>query len=145
MALWRPYLDDSHMDSSKTVEEESSHTSRGNASSSNEPLILASPPKNSNPDFEVSERKNLMTMMAEKNCERTVDYPRMRRIVHSINPDASNEDYKKKREKNNIAAKQSRHRRKIKEIDLGLQVANLKKEIAILKATLNSQICSQCK
>ncbi|CAG9788218.1 unnamed protein product [Diatraea saccharalis] len=142
MALWRPYLDDLHLDSSKTAEEKSA--SGGNASLCHEPLVPASPQKNSVSYVEASERKVVMTMV-EKNTEKPVENARMRRMVRSTNPDASNEVYKKQREKNNLAAKQSRHRRRMKEIDLGLQVTNLKKEIAILKAALNARICSQCK
>ncbi|CAG9788219.1 unnamed protein product [Diatraea saccharalis] len=49
--------------------------------------------------------------MAKNNGENPVENPRMRRMDCSTNPETPNEAYKKQRERNNIAAKQSRHRR----------------------------------
>ncbi|CAH0400117.1 unnamed protein product [Chilo suppressalis] len=96
------------------------------------------------PDFQAFE-KNALRAMAEKNGGTLLgNNPRMRRAVRSTNQDAANDAYRKQRERNNFAAKQSRDRRKLREIHLALKVSYLKNEVANLKAKLASKVCSRC-
>ncbi|CAG4961322.1 thyrotroph embryonic factor-like [Colias croceus] len=94
------------------------------------------------PDFQAFERDALRAM-AEKNGGTLLgNNPRMRRAVQtSQNADDS---YRKQRERNNYAAKQSRDRRKLREIHLALKVTYLKNEVAKLKSQLASRACSRC-
>ncbi|XP_028174536.1 thyrotroph embryonic factor-like [Ostrinia furnacalis] len=96
------------------------------------------------PDFQAFERDALRAM-AEKNGGSLLgNNPRMRRAVRSTNQDSANDAYRKQRERNNYAAKQSRDRRKMREIHLALKVSFLKNEVANLKAKLASKACSRC-
>ncbi|CAH0726820.1 unnamed protein product, partial [Brenthis ino] len=94
------------------------------------------------PDFQAFERDALRAM-AEKNGGTLLgNNPRMRRAVQtSQNADDS---YRKQRERNNFAAKQSRDRRKLREIHLALKVTYLKNEMAKLKSMLASNTCIRC-
>lgn len=96
------------------------------------------------PDFQAFERDALRAM-AEKNGGTLLgNNPRMRRAVRSTNQDAANDAYRKQRERNNFAAKQSRDRRKMREIHLALKVSYLKNEVSNLKAKLASRVCGRC-
>ncbi|XP_047533892.1 thyrotroph embryonic factor-like [Vanessa atalanta] len=94
------------------------------------------------PDFQAFERDALRAM-AEKNGGALLgNNPRMRRAVQtSQNADDS---YRKQRERNNFAAKQSRDRRKLREIHLALKVTYLKNELSKLKGLLSTKTCMRC-
>ncbi|KAH9639159.1 hypothetical protein HF086_018227 [Spodoptera exigua] len=93
------------------------------------------------PDFQRYE-KAAMDAMAMRNGGMLVgSNPRMRRTVRSA---AEDDAYRRTREKNNAAAKQSRDRRKLREIHLSLKVTYLKRQLVALKAALGSQACTRC-
>ncbi|XP_034833022.1 transcription factor VBP-like [Maniola hyperantus] len=95
------------------------------------------------PDFQAFERDALRAM-AEKNGGTLLgNNPRMRRAVQTSQ--AADDSYRKQRERNNFAAKQSRDRRKLREIHLALKVTYLKNEVAKLKGLLGSQTCVRCR
>lgn len=95
------------------------------------------------PEFQAFERDALRAM-AEKNGGTLLgDNPRMRRAVRSNN-ETNDDSYRKQRERNNFAAKQSRDRRKLREIHLALKVSYLRKEVAGLKALLAARTCARC-
>ncbi|XP_075976549.1 uncharacterized protein LOC142976870 isoform X2 [Anticarsia gemmatalis] len=95
------------------------------------------------PDFQAFEQ-NALRVMAEKNGGALLgNNPRMRRSVRSTNSD-QDDAYRRQRERNNFAAKQSRDRRKLREIHLALKVSYLRKEVASLKAALSSRVCGRC-
>lgn len=95
------------------------------------------------PDFQAFERDALRAM-AEKNGGTLLgNNPRMRRSVRSNN-DVNDDSYRRQRERNNFAAKQSRDRRKLREIHLALKVTYLRKEVAALKALLAARTCLRC-
>ncbi|KAF9416499.1 hypothetical protein HW555_006166 [Spodoptera exigua] len=116
------------------------------------PPAAISPPKSSPADYEDAEisededfqlfKKIAMDAMAMRNGGMLVgSNPRMRRTVRSA---AEDDAYRRTREKNNAAAKQSRDRRKLREIHLSLKVTYLKRQLAELKAALSSQTCIRC-
>lgn len=94
------------------------------------------------PDFQAFERDALRAMAEKNGGELLANNPRMRRTVCSSNE--NNDSYRRQRERNNFAAKQSRDRRKLREIHLALKVTYLRKEVASLKALLASRVCSRC-
>lgn len=95
------------------------------------------------PDFQAFERDALRAM-AEKNGGTLLgNNPRMRRAVQTTQ--AADDSYRKQRERNNFAAKQSRDRRKLREIHLALKVTYLKNELTKLKSLLGSQTCVRCR
>ncbi|KAJ2951517.1 hypothetical protein O0L34_g13667 [Tuta absoluta] len=95
------------------------------------------------PDFQAFERDALRAM-AEKNGGTLLgNNPRMRRAVQTTQ--AVDDSYRKQRERNNFAAKQSRDRRKLREIHLALKVAYLKNEVTKLKAQLAVTTCTGCR
>ncbi|CAH2089998.1 unnamed protein product [Euphydryas editha] len=94
------------------------------------------------PDFQAFARHALKAM-AEKNGGSLLCHnPRMRRVVQT----GENEDefYRKERENNNLAAKRSRDKRKLREIELALKVAYLSNKNAELRARLSSKLCMNC-
>lgn len=94
------------------------------------------------PDFQAFERDALRAM-AEKNGGSLLgNNPRMRRAVQSTH--AADDTYRRQRERNNYAAKQSRDRRKLREIHLALKVAYLKNEMGKLKNMLAVKTCARC-
>ncbi|XP_053608605.1 D site-binding protein-like [Plodia interpunctella] len=96
------------------------------------------------PNYKAFE-ENALRVMAEKNGGALLgNNPRMRRAVKSTNQDSANDSYRKQRERNNFAAKQSRDRRKMREIHLALKVSYLKNEMAKLKAQLAASVCGRC-
>ncbi|CAB3227942.1 unnamed protein product [Arctia plantaginis] len=92
-------------------------------------------------EYQEFERESFRAMAAKNGGCIVKNNPRMRRVVQTA--EETNE-YKEKRIKNNIAAKQSRDRRKLREARLGVRVTFLKKKLAELKAKLNNGACAQC-
>lgn len=94
------------------------------------------------PDFQAFERDALRAM-AEKNGGTLLgNNPRMRRAVQTSQ--IADDSYRKQRERNNFAAKQSRDRRKLREIHLALKVTYLKNELTKLKSMLATNTCIKC-
>ncbi|XP_049875550.1 protein giant-like [Pectinophora gossypiella] len=94
------------------------------------------------PEFQAFERDALRAM-AEKNGGTLLgNNPRMRRAVQTSQ--AVDDSYRRQRERNNFAAKQSRDRRKLREIHLSLKVAYLKNQVSKLKAQLSVSTCVRC-
>ncbi|XP_047997550.1 D site-binding protein-like [Leguminivora glycinivorella] len=95
------------------------------------------------PNYQAFERDALRAM-AEKNGGTLLgNNPRMRRSVRSTK-ETVDDSYRQQRERNNFAAKQSRDRRKLREVRLALKVTYLEKEAAKLKAMLASGLCVRC-
>ncbi|CAG4933278.1 unnamed protein product [Parnassius apollo] len=93
-------------------------------------------------DFQAFER-DALRVMAEKNGGTLLgNNPRMRRAVQTSQ--AADDSYRKQRQRNNFAAKQSRDRRKLREIHLALKVTYLRNEVAKLKCQLASRSCTRC-
>ncbi|XP_068630569.1 CCAAT/enhancer-binding protein alpha-like [Battus philenor] len=87
--------------------------------------------------------RDALRAMAEKNGGTLLgNNPRMRRAVQTNQ--AADDSYRKQRERNNYAAKQSRDRRKLREVRLAFQVTFLKKKLADLRARLENGICARC-
>lgn len=87
--------------------------------------------------------RDALRVMAEKNGGSLLgNNPRMRRVVQTNQ--TADDSYRKQRERNNYAAKQSRDRRKIREVRLAFQVTYLKKKMADLRARLAAGICGRC-
>lgn len=95
------------------------------------------------PNFLIFERDALRAM-SEKNGGTLLGHnPRMRRAVQTgQNVDDS---YRRQRERNNFAAKQSRDKRKLREIRLALKVTYLSNEVTRLKDLLLSNLCINCR
>ncbi|CAH2041780.1 unnamed protein product, partial [Iphiclides podalirius] len=94
-------------------------------------------------EYQAFERDALRAM-AEKNGGTLLgNNPRMRRAVQTSQ--AADDSYRKQRERNNHAAKQSRDRRKLREVRLAFQVTFLKKKLADLRARLDERICARCR
>ncbi|KAJ0176333.1 hypothetical protein K1T71_008507 [Dendrolimus kikuchii] len=94
-------------------------------------------------EYQAFERDALRAM-AEKNGGALLgNNPRMRRAVQTSQ--AADDSYRKQRERNNFAAKQSRDRRKLREVRLAFQVTFLKKKMADLRARLAAGVCGRCR
>ncbi|XP_075976547.1 uncharacterized protein LOC142976870 isoform X1 [Anticarsia gemmatalis] len=94
-------------------------------------------------EYQAFERDALQAM-AEKNGGTLLgNNPRMRRAVQTSQ--AADDSYRKQRERNNFAAKQSRDRRKLREVRLAFQVTYLKKKMADLRARLTAGVCGRCR
>ncbi|XP_046967693.1 transcription factor VBP-like [Vanessa cardui] len=93
-------------------------------------------------EYQAFERDALRAM-AEKNGGCLLgNNPRMRRAVQTSQE--ADDSYRKQRERNNYAAKQSRDRRKLREVRLAFQVTFLKKKIADLRTKLGERVCLRC-
>ncbi|XP_026741716.1 hepatic leukemia factor-like isoform X2 [Trichoplusia ni] len=93
-------------------------------------------------EYQAFERDALRAM-AEKNGGTLLgNNPRMRRAVQTSQ--TADDSYRKQRERNNYAAKQSRDRRKLREVRLAFQVTYLKKKMADLRAKLSAGVCGRC-
>ncbi|XP_047533894.1 transcription factor VBP-like [Vanessa atalanta] len=93
-------------------------------------------------EYQAFERDALRAM-AEKNGGCLLgNNPRMRRAVQTSQE--ADDSYRKQRERNNYAAKQSRDRRKLREVRLAFQVTFLKKKIANLRSKLGERVCLRC-
>lgn len=94
-------------------------------------------------EYQAFERDALRAM-AEKNGGTLLgNNPRMRRAVQTSQ--TADDSYRKQRERNNYAAKQSRDRRKLREVRLAFQVTFLKKKMADLRARLATGVCGRCR
>lgn len=94
-------------------------------------------------EYQAFERDALRAM-AEKNGGTLLgNNPRMRRAVQTSQ--TADDSYRKQRERNNYAAKQSRDRRKLREVRLAFQVTYLKKKMADLRAKLSAGVCGRCR
>ncbi|CAH0686504.1 unnamed protein product [Spodoptera exigua] len=88
--------------------------------------------------------QDAMRAMAEKNGGSLLgNNPRMKRAVQSSH--SADDTYKKQRERNNVAAKASRDRRKLREVKLALQTTFLQKKVAELRARLAAGLCNRCR
>ncbi|XP_034833021.1 transcription factor VBP-like [Maniola hyperantus] len=93
-------------------------------------------------EYQAFER-DALRVMAEKNGGALLgNNPRMRRAVQTTQ--AADDSYRKQRERNNHAAKQSRDRRKLREVRLAFQVTFLKKKIADLRTRIDERVCVTC-
>lgn len=93
-------------------------------------------------EYQAFERDALRAM-AEKNGGSLLgNNPKMRRAVQTNQ--AADDCYRKQRERNNYAAKQSRDRRKLREVRLAFQVTFLKKKIAALRTRIDERVCVRC-
>ncbi|KPI91007.1 hypothetical protein RR46_14511 [Papilio xuthus] len=94
-------------------------------------------------EYQAFERDALRAM-AEKNGGSLLgNNPRMRRAVQGSA--AADDSYRRQRERNNHAAKQSRDRRKLREVRLAFQVTFLKKKLADLRMRLDERVCASCR
>ncbi|XP_045451960.1 transcription factor VBP-like [Melitaea cinxia] len=119
-------------------------SSPDSSSTENFPHIMADVDALQNdPNFLIFER-NALRAMSEKNGGTLLAHnPRMRRAVQTDqNVDDS---YRKQRERNNFAAKQSRDKRKLREIRLALKVTYLSNEVSRLKEFIHSKKCPHCR
>ncbi|XP_035438086.2 transcription factor VBP-like [Spodoptera frugiperda] len=99
------------------------------------------------PDFQRYAEAAMSAMAARNGGALIGNNPHMRRTVRSqAHTGAAAEDdaYRRNREKNNAAAKQSRDRRKLREIQLSLQVSYLKRRLAALQRSAGARACSRC-
>ncbi|CAB3227941.1 unnamed protein product [Arctia plantaginis] len=92
--------------------------------------------------YQKFERETFEAMAAKNGGSLLGNNPRMRRQVQPSQE--TSDTYTRQRQKNNIAAKQSRDRRKLREARLAVQVTYLKKQVADLKARLDHSVCTRC-
>lgn len=86
---------------------------------------------------------NAMRAMSERNGGSLLGTnPRMRRSVQS--KQGEDDSYKEQRARNNFAAKQSRDRRKLREMRLALQVTFLRKKLVNLRSAVSERRCLRC-
>ncbi|CAB3227937.1 unnamed protein product [Arctia plantaginis] len=93
-------------------------------------------------NYQQFERESFEAMAAKNGGSLLGNNPRMRRQVQPSQE--TSDTYTRQRQRNNIAAKQSRDRRKLREARLAVQVTYLKKQVAELKARLNQSVCARC-
>ncbi|KAI5643268.1 basic region leucine zipper domain-containing protein [Phthorimaea operculella] len=93
-------------------------------------------------EYQAFERDALRAMAERNGGSLLGNNPRMRRAVQT-NQEVD-DSYKKQRERNNFAAKQSRDRRKLREVRLAFQVAYLQKKLTALRGKLGSRYCTRC-
>ncbi|XP_053608858.1 thyrotroph embryonic factor-like [Plodia interpunctella] len=93
-------------------------------------------------EYQAFERDALRAMQEKNGGCLLGNNPRMRRAVQTSQ--AADDSYRKQRERNNFAAKQSRDRRKLREVRLAFQVTFLKKKMADLRARLEAGLCARC-
>ncbi|KAJ8719940.1 hypothetical protein PYW07_011983 [Mythimna separata] len=96
------------------------------------------------PDFQEFERRGLEVLAAKNGGALVGENPRMRRSVHTSSAAAADAAYRSQRERNNRAAKQSRDRRKLREIHLSLKVEYLERKVIALQAALHRNVCGRC-
>ncbi|KAJ8719300.1 hypothetical protein PYW08_011475 [Mythimna loreyi] len=110
-----------------------------------EPSIEAPDTLSDDLDFQDFEESALSVMAARNGGALLCSNPRMRRCVRASSADVAADDaYLQKRDRNNLAAKRSRDRRKLREIHLTLKASYLKKQVAALRARLKTGLCAQC-
>lgn len=93
-------------------------------------------------EYRAFERDAMRAMSERKGGSLLGNNPRMRRTVQSKQED--DDGYRKQRERNNFAAKQSRDRRKLREVRLAFQVTFLKKKLAALRSAVSKRRCPRC-
>ncbi|KAJ8719925.1 hypothetical protein PYW07_011968 [Mythimna separata] len=96
------------------------------------------------PDFQEFERRGLEVLAAKNGGALVGDNPRMRRSVRASSAAAADAAYRSQRERNNHAAKQSRDRRKLREIHLSLKAEYLQRRVVALQAALRRNVCGRC-
>ncbi|KAJ8719924.1 hypothetical protein PYW07_011967 [Mythimna separata] len=96
------------------------------------------------PDFQEFERRGLEVLAAKNGGALVGDNPRMRRSVRASSAATVDAAYRSQRERNNRAAKQSRDRRKLREIHLSLKAAYLERKVVALQAALSRNVCGRC-
>ncbi|CAH1637106.1 unnamed protein product [Spodoptera littoralis] len=94
-------------------------------------------------EYQIFEQDAMRAMAAKNGGSLMCTNPRMRRAVQSSH--SADDRYKEQRVKNNMAAKASRDRRKMRELKLALQASFLKKKVAELKASLATGLCRHCR
>ncbi|KAF9801487.1 hypothetical protein SFRURICE_013267 [Spodoptera frugiperda] len=94
-------------------------------------------------EYQIFEEDAMRAMAAKNGGSLLGHNPRMKRAVQSSQ--SIDDSYKKQRERNNIAAKASRDRRKLREMKLALQTTYLKKKVAELQARLAAGLCRRCR
>lgn len=94
-------------------------------------------------EYQAFEREAMRAMSERNGGSLLGNNPRMRRSVQSKQED--DDGYRKQRARNNFAAKQSRDRRKLREVRLALQVTFLKKKLAALRTTVSERRCPRCR
>ncbi|CAK1542867.1 unnamed protein product [Leptosia nina] len=159
MALWTPYAEEA-LDLTKDIKRRQCHHIDSNYYNYVEPYRV--PPSQISPesvkswsqDFYDAEslsedleyqafERDALQAMAERNGGTLLgNNPRMKRAVQSTQ--AEDDMYRKQRERNNFAAKQSRDRRKLREVRLAFQVTFLKKKLADLRARIEDSVCARC-
>ncbi|XP_026748665.2 uncharacterized protein LOC113509528 [Galleria mellonella] len=122
-----------------------SHISTNSVSTSPELLELRrcdSELLSDDPEY-IEFEKDALRVMAERNGGMLIGQnPKMKRTVQTN--EAADEAYRIQRQRNNLAAKQSRDRRKMRELRLSLKVTYLKKKVAEMKAMLATNPCKNC-
>ncbi|KAH9639154.1 hypothetical protein HF086_018222 [Spodoptera exigua] len=150
-SFWKPYTPDQEqaLDLSRPAvkEERVSPLPAQSAPSPPVPVPEMSPAYIGYPDayseYQAFEQ-DAMRAMAEKNGGSLLgNNPRMKRAVQSTH--LADDSYKKQRERNNVAAKASRDRRKLREVKLALQTTFLQKKVAELRARLAAGLCNRCR
>lgn len=94
-------------------------------------------------EYQTFEREAMRAMSERNGGSLLGDNPRMRRSVQSKQED--DDFYRKQRARNNFAAKQSRDRRKLREVRLALQVTFLKKKLVALRTAVAEPQCPRCR
>ncbi|XP_052750702.1 uncharacterized protein LOC113509529 [Galleria mellonella] len=122
-----------------------SHIPANSASTSPELLELQEcEPGSLSDDPEYTEfEKDALRVIAERNGGMLIGHnPKMKRTIQTN--EAADEAYRIQRQRNNFAAKQSRDRRKMRELRLSLQTTYLKKKVTELNAMLATNLCKNC-
>lgn len=118
--------------------------SKPNASSTPEsPEFYDSESLSDDLEYQAFERDALRAMAERNGGTLLGNNPRMRRAVQTSQ--TADDSYRKQRERNNYAAKQSRDRRKLREVRLAFQVTYLKKKMADLRSRLTAGVCGRCR
>ncbi|CAG9788222.1 unnamed protein product [Diatraea saccharalis] len=94
-------------------------------------------------EYRAFERDAMRAMTVKNGGSLLGTNPRMRRIVQTNQ--AADDNYRLQRERNNHAAKQSRDKRRLREVRLALQVTFLKNKRDELRAMLAAGICVRCR
>ncbi|XP_026330990.1 thyrotroph embryonic factor-like [Hyposmocoma kahamanoa] len=94
-------------------------------------------------EYQTFEREAMIAMSGRNGGSLVGNNPRMRRSVQSNQED--DDGYRKQRARNNFAAKQSRDRRKLREVRLALQVTFLRKKLAALRTAVSEPQCPHCR
>ncbi|XP_041981591.1 transcription factor VBP-like [Aricia agestis] len=102
------------------------------------PTSVSSDHVTEDPEYQAFERDALRAMAQSGRIVQ--NNPRMRRDIQSSQTD---DQYRQQRQRNNMAAKMSRDRRKMREVKLGIQVAYLTRKLVELQNRLAEQMYDQ--